>query len=507
MNMNPYEYLHPVIGASFVGRYGIINEICLELSLPEGESYAIVGGRRFGKTSLLLSIRDKVEETRELANILCVFIDLNQRFSSPEDFFGHTIQELYNIAFTRLQNANHIRQLVGNFNESASYSEFVYSIQCVLEKMPSNTKICFLLDEVDAVLKNEWHEILFDQLRTLANSSPVRNSVNLILAGTYYYYETKKRGSPLMNILRPVHLECMQESAIHDLARLGGEVQDEIRTAVWNYSGGHPHLAQYMFHNFWKSFPNFIGATESIVSRIVKQYYKEYNRNLKNWAFSIGQDARIIYDFLSQKDNWVDEEVIARNVKLSMSRTNQALVNLCFHGVVYANPETDSEYRAQGEVFRSWFKQNREDILGENEFTTTHSELQQNPVYHIKHLEIVQNKVEAENINGNVSQKRGITVDEIRKLFGVIHEQINSRPETSYDEKKVLSATVNEIEHELAKKSPEPTFLQKRFENLQKMAPDIFEVVVATVTNPISGFALLAKKIAEKTKKKAEGNI
>ena len=41
-------------------------------------------------------------------------------------------------------------------------------------------------------------------------------------------------------------------------------------------------------------------------------------------------------------------------------------------------------------------------------------------------------------------------------------------------------------------------FLHKRLINLSRMSKDIFDVVVATLTNPVNGFAEVARKIAQK---------
>jgi len=40
----------------------------------------------------------------------------------------------------------------------------------------------------------------------------------------------------------------------------------------------------------------------------------------------------------------------------------------------------------------------------------------------------------------------------------------------------------------------------RRFRNLARMAPDILEVTLATITNPILGYGVIAKKIAAKAK-------
>lgn len=60
---------------------------------------------------------------------------------------------------------------------------------------------------------------------------------------------------------------------------------------------------------------------------------------------------------------------------------------------------------------------------------------------------------------------------------------------------------VDEIRTEANKgDTANPNFIQQRLINLAKMAPEIFQVVVATLINPVNGFALAVQKIAQKAK-------
>jgi hypothetical protein len=50
----------------------------------------------------------------------------------------------------------------------------------------------------------------------------------------------------------------------------------------------------------------------------------------------------------------------------------------------------------------------------------------------------------------------------------------------------------------------EPSRLEKLINTLSVMAPDIFEVAVATLANPLAGIGLAVKKIGDKAKLEAE---
>jgi hypothetical protein len=306
-----------------------------------------------------------------------------------------------------------------------------------------------------------------------------------------------------MNILEPIHLECLPEDAIRSLAKLGGECPKEISNFVWEYSGGHPHLAQYILNSLWKKSPGFLDINSDFLYKIINLYYKNYTQNLKSWANYLEHDGIKVYDVLQKQNNWMGEGEISRKAKLPMNLTNQALVYLCFQGLVFMNPNTN-KYRAQGELFRNWFILNRKELLLEQDLKKKSSGTKQKHTYEIGSINIIGQKTEVGTINGPVSQQIGLTPSEVKKLFKSIHGKIEKRPKTSDSEKKAITLAVEEIEQSLAQKTPKVKFLQTRFQNLQKMAPDILEVVLATVTSPASGFAIVAKKIAEKVKKNTE---
>ena len=97
------------------------------------------------------------------------------------------------------------------------------------------------------------------------------------------------------------------------------------------------------------------------------------------------------------------------------------------------------------------------------------------------------------------------SVIEINQLFDQLYTAIEIRPETPAADKEDLKAEVEEIQStvtEAAKKNKEveESFLSRRFRNIARVAPDVLDVVVATLGSPLAGLGVAAKKIAEKAK-------
>jgi len=77
--------------------------------------------------------------------------------------------------------------------------------------------------------------------------------------------------------------------------------------------------------------------------------------------------------------------------------------------------------------------------------------------------------------------------------------KIEMLAELSEEDKKDLKVQVTKIAEEAAKgKKANPGRLAKLVNVLSVMAPDIFEVAVATLANPLAGIGLVLKKVGDK---------
>lgn len=96
---------------------------------------------------------------------------------------------------------------------------------------------------------------------------------------------------------------------------------------------------------------------------------------------------------------------------------------------------------------------------------------------------------------------QGLSSDEITGIFREIFTTITADDRLDATTKLEVKENVELLEEE-AKKSEQVNerAVKIYLRNLMKMAPDIFEVVVATIINPVNGFATALRKIAEKAK-------
>ena len=103
----------------------------------------------------------------------------------------------------------------------------------------------------------------------------------------------------------------------------------------------------------------------------------------------------------------------------------------------------------------------------------------------------------------------GLSAVEIKQLFDQLYSAIEANPKASPANKEYLKAEVIEIQSTVAEAAQknekvDKGFLARRFRNIARMAPDLLDVVVATLANPLAGLGVAVKKIAEKANEDAE---
>jgi hypothetical protein len=115
------------------------------------------------------------------------------------------------------------------------------------------------------------------------------------------------------------------------------------------------------------------------------------------------------------------------------------------------------------------------------------------------------------NVNvagGNITTHNtatGLTVSDIKQLFDDLCQEIDRQASASASDKEDIKEEVREIQSTVtqAVQKNEPvdeSFIARRFRNIARMAPDILDVIVASLANPLAGLGVAVKKIAEKAK-------
>lgn len=125
--------------------------------------------------------------------------------------------------------------------------------------------------------------------------------------------------------------------------------------------------------------------------------------------------------------------------------------------------------------------------------------------------------ITGENVVGSINASGHAKVDvsqnsvhkadnaNFEKLFALLEEQIKARPEDPNVDKQEIRALVNQIKAEAAQgEKANPNKLERWIRNLAGIAPDILDVILASLGGPVSGLTAVVQKIAVRVKAESE---
>lgn len=367
---NPYSIDDPA-EELFYGREMQVAKLARQLQHPRAGSLALIGGRRFGKTSLLLAIERQLwrhfvsGEQDGTSRAIPVPINLLQgETSSLRNFylrvisqFGEQLDACPSAEFSRnwdLTLTSHGGRAIDRV-----FADKLVDICRDLSRNGRPTRVVLLVDEIEQILEKSWKGRLFSQLRHLIyDNRRTRSYCRIVFTGSSeFYYEIKSPGSPLGEVLRP---EFLSAFSLRDTLRLiqepcGSLVSPDIADEIARYSGGNPYIVQYFMFHLWDHLPEI---TPEQPSQLLNQFLAEKNHILQKWYNAIGDTGQEIYRTLSLHDGWCAEDDIRLRTPIAASmKVTPALNALCYHGLAIRD-EGLSRYCVNGDLFRTWFAKN-----------------------------------------------------------------------------------------------------------------------------------------------------
>jgi len=114
--------------------------------------------------------------------------------------------------------------------------------------------------------------------------------------------------------------------------------------------------------------------------------------------------------------------------------------------------------------------------------------------------------------NNQVSQvvNHGLSAADVKNIFDQLYTTVDTKTEIPSAVKDDVKAELQDVQAAVTQaveknESVDENFLARRFRNIGRMAPDILEVVGATLKNPLGGLGVVLEKIAGKAKEEAGG--
>ncbi|ETR72729.1 MAG: hypothetical protein OMM_01484 [Candidatus Magnetoglobus multicellularis str. Araruama] len=228
--VSPFNYLGPCNPELFVGRTRLINDILRSTQ----NAYAIAGGRRIGKTSLLLKLYNTVRMKNAMpystiyidSSIFSSFDELAldiQRRISPRDYYKKTRHD--------------------------------FSLHDIISRFASmqNKRIMLLIDEADSIVSRSSisdANNFFKAIRSLSN----QRIIKFVIAGYRKIFNLISDPThPLYNLCEGVKLGMLNRQEVRHLISVPLHnlnikliEEEKIIKKINDFTGGHPSLVQFI---------------------------------------------------------------------------------------------------------------------------------------------------------------------------------------------------------------------------------------------------------------------
>lgn len=337
MMENPYHWLR-VNPNLFYGteRMFMILDICNRLS--QGESFAVVGGRRLGKTTFLRRL--ELEIKRSNRYLYPVYIDAQAMpyVASSDEAFKWICKHVEKAIGMNVEKADQFEEWMGSFLKKK---------QCL--------KLVLIIDEFDAFSEYDWCHTFFDNWRALIHNTPgISEHLGIVLAGVRISERLLVRqGSPLANVLSWKYLSLLNEEDTKQLVHepTKGLFPAKVSEIVWEKTRGHPFLIQFLMHHLCASRmeTNF----EQVLDQAEQRLRDEHDIIFRQWWFDhIGERERKIYRALV-KGATIEE--IIQKLGYKAGEVREGLRTLSYVGLVR---KLDGHYAVAGLIFNRWLEEN-----------------------------------------------------------------------------------------------------------------------------------------------------
>lgn len=291
---NSFLHCTPVPTDMFIDRRRELRRITSRIL--SGQSMAIVGEPRSGKTSLLLYLA--APETRqelygdEGERLLFSYLDSHTFGSSfdPIQFWRQALQPFHDQALSPGSDSALLKAYVTCHEEG--FGTFVLE-RLLIQANMIGWRLVLMLDEFDALLHHDVLKSteLLGALRSLASRY---SSLTLLIASRQPLerlnsdtQDLSRTSSPYFNILTPISLGPFPNIATDELLRRdAGYFTAGDRRFLQEIGGGHPYLLQAAASALWEAYDEGIEGVDARREEAGEFFYDQVAPDLSNiWQY------------------------------------------------------------------------------------------------------------------------------------------------------------------------------------------------------------------------------
>ena len=347
--MNPYNCTRP--GNLFVGYESLLREV--QTDLCNGKSFAVLGGRRCGKTSLLLQIGKELRSAGlpHRGAVPC-FVDIQSLGEvTPgglfKAFYEQIVHGLDAPAFPGAESGTEYQHFLRMLDLAKPMVERAHG---------ANWLAVLLVDELDAAVSKLPDDQFFQNLRNLLMVSRFNDHLRMIATGVKEMARLISSGSSPLNNLCHLYLRILTEEEAGRLIAHGfpDGISHQTRVALEGATGRHPYLVQGLLEKLRKQASP---PDQEAVKRAAQEWLREH-KDFRRWLDGFGPGERAVYRILAgAPSNSLRCDQIRKQLKPELIKEQEeGLTTLSFHGLIDdGDPEAP---RVAGTMFRDWFLEN-----------------------------------------------------------------------------------------------------------------------------------------------------
>lgn len=291
MKPNPFSFGNAVDSSKFLNRKKPLRRIARRL-VTEGQSSAIIGEPRIGKTSFLSYLSAEENSTELYGNInkRIIFSSLDSHMFpqafTPAQFWEQALLPVKE----QLIEPDLDSQLSKQYSICKENQFGTFTLEAFFRVLRQDEGcLALLIDEFDALIH---HSVLnsvefFGGLRSITSRSKgslalviaSRQPIHVLNAETQYINTT---GSPFFNIFSEITLGRFPKKDVVTLLRRGDQYFTPAdRSAIDYVAGGHPYLLQVAASALWEAYEDRISTPQKRWAYMGNQIYRE-----QDWHFA-----------------------------------------------------------------------------------------------------------------------------------------------------------------------------------------------------------------------------
>ena len=330
--MNPYNCSRP--GNLFTGYEQMRGRMIR--GLKNGKSYAVLGGRRCGKTSFLLKLEEDLnKQASDTHRLLPRMLDMQAITPrTPADFFGAIYALVAQDTGAASSDVLHYRDFLARLDQSRSAIE---------QQHGPNWVIVLLIDEFESGVARLTDSECLENFRNLLMNSRYQRHFRAVATGVFSPSELTAKGSPLNN-LDPEYLGILDAESASELIAAGfpNGFTTSVEALVLEHSGCHPYVLQGLLEYLWDGG----GSAEATIHLAGRRFVRDRAGTFRRWLQDFRSDGCTLYQVLL--DGRSPRGLTA----------GDALAVLSYHGVIDES-QPDSP-QISGTLFREWFRANHQ---------------------------------------------------------------------------------------------------------------------------------------------------